>query len=125
MARSSAMLSAPAPTPASTTRAPGKRSAQIKYRPKVFGIDDLGVARQIGNKLWKTRAENQERLVHRGTDHTAFVMTDDIFDGNFSTADGDGPVSIEPRQVFSVFAVQAKPPARFLGTVLVRLLDSQ
>jgi hypothetical protein len=33
-------------------------------------------------------------------------MTDDIFDGNFSTADGDGPVSIEPRQVFSVFAVQ-------------------
>jgi len=84
----------------------GKEIGPNEYRSKVFGINNLGVARQIGNKLWKTWAENQERFVHRGTDHTAFLMTDDIFDGNFSATNGDGPVSIEPRQVFSVLAVQ-------------------
>lgn len=92
----------------------GKEIGPNQDRPKVFGINNLSVARQIGNKLWQTRAENQERLVHRGADDTAFLMTDDIFDGKFSSTDRDGPISIEPQQVLSVFAVQENHRLVFL-----------
>ena len=51
---------------------------------------------------WGRLGRKPKRLVHRGTNHTAFLLTDDIFDGNFSTANSNGPVSIEPRQVFSI-----------------------
>ena len=36
----------------------GKEIGPNQDGSKVFGINNLGVARQIGNKLWETRAKN-------------------------------------------------------------------
>ena len=106
MARSSAMLKRAGAYAGFDDARAGKEIGPNQDGPEILGINHLGVARQIGNKLRQTRAENQERLVHRGTDDAAFLMTDDILDGDFSAADGDGAALIEPRQVFSVFAVK-------------------
>ena len=55
-ARSSVIDSAPEPTPASSTRAPGKMSASISIGPEVLGIDHLGAAGHLEHEVGQRRA---------------------------------------------------------------------
>ena len=60
MARSKVMLRAPAPAPASTTRALEK--GRPRESVQVLRINDLGVAREIGNQLGADLAEKRGRV---------------------------------------------------------------
>ena len=54
------MVSAPEPTPDSSTRAPGKMSASIEDRAEVLRVDHLRAARHLEHVLGERRAHRDE-----------------------------------------------------------------
>ena len=77
MARSRKLLSEPEPTPASTTRAPGKMSAIARICPRPWG-DHGGAAGHGQDVVGEQGAQREVRDVSRGSDNTALGSTDQL-----------------------------------------------
>ena len=78
MARSRKLLSEPEPTPASTTRAPGKMSAEGEDLPRVLGVDHGGAAGHGQDVVGEQGAQREVGDVSRGADNTALGGTDQL-----------------------------------------------
>ena len=77
-ARSREMDSAPEPTPASTTRAPGKMSAMVTIWRGVLGVDDGGAARHGEHEVGQQRTQRLVLLAHVVDHDGAVRQADDV-----------------------------------------------
>ena len=76
--RSSASVSAPEPTPDSSTRAPGNRSARMRIGPRSFGIDHLSAAGHLEHVFRERGTDRGEAGVLRGAHRGAVGLADDV-----------------------------------------------
>ena len=77
-ARSSEQVSAPDPTPASTTRAPGKMSAMRDDLGGVLGVDHGRAARHRHHELAEQRAEDEVLPAGRRRDREPLLAADQV-----------------------------------------------
>ena len=77
-ARSSEQVSAPEPTPASTTRAPGEDVGHRHDLGGVLGVDDRRAARHRDHELAEQRPEHEVLAAGRGRDREALVAADQV-----------------------------------------------
>ena len=83
----------------------GKNIRPDENGPDILGINDLGLAREIGDELRQRWPEDQKGLVHRGAHDEAFFLTDDFLDGNRPSADRDFLASLQSFQALPFLAV--------------------
>ena len=77
-ARSSEQVSAPEPTPASTTSRPGEDVGQRHDLGGVLGVDDRGAARHRDDELGEQRPEDEVLAAGRGGDGEPLLAADQL-----------------------------------------------